>query len=159
MAANSIRAYRVATQIIAGFIIAVAGLLARITNEHNIEHWFVFAAGLSNVVALFDIGPEIFKGEYSRSARFWLTFELFFFSVILGADINLALGQWDKALLIFSIVWFIFALAFVTYSETPQLGFLLSAFCLVVSLYWLFPVFPNLKLRFEPFCNGLNAFS
>jgi hypothetical protein len=143
MTINSIRAYREATLIIAGLIIAAAGLLARITNEPNIEHWFVFAAGLSNLVALFDLGPEIFKGGYSRSARFWLTFELFFFSVILGVDVSLALGQWDTALLIFSIFWVIFALAFMAYSETPQhqIGFLLSALCLVVSLYLMPPFF------------------
>jgi hypothetical protein len=143
MATNSTRTYRLFTLIIPGFIVAAAGLLARVTQEHSIEHWFVFAAGLSNLVVLFDIGPEIFQGGYSRPARFWLTFELFFFSVILGVDISLALGQWDKALLLFSIAWVIFALTFMAYSETPQnqIGFLLSALCLVVSLYLMPPFF------------------
>jgi hypothetical protein len=143
MKENSLRTYRLFTLIIPGLIVAFAGLLARITAESNIEHWFVFAAGLSNLVVLFDIGPEIFQGGYSRQARLWLIFELFFFSVILGADIKLTLGQWDKALLLFSIAWVIFALLFVGYSETPhnQVGFLFSALCLVVSLYLMPPFF------------------
>jgi hypothetical protein len=29
----------------------------------------------------------------------------------------------------------------------------------IYSYFGLFPLFPNLKLRFEPFCNGLSAFS
>ncbi len=143
MTKNSPRTYRLFTLIIPGFIVALAGLLARVTDEPNIENWFVFAAGLSNLIVLFDIGPEIFQIGYSRPARLWLTFELFFFSVILGADISLALGQWDKALLVFSIAWVIFAIAFMGYSETPQnqIGFLLSALCLVVSLYLMPPFF------------------
>jgi len=143
--------YRFIALIISGIIIALAGLLARITNDPNIEHWFVFAAGLSNMIVLFEIGPEIFQQKYDRSARLWLTFELLFFSVILGTDISLAFGHWDEVLLFFALSWVLFAMFFIALSDTPhnQIGFLVSALCLVVSLYLMPPLFRYLTPNWE----------
>lgn len=140
--------YRFSILIISGLIVSAAGLLARITNENNIEHWFVFAAGLSNLIVLFDLGPEIFESSYARSARLWLTFELFFFSTVLGVDVSVAFSEYEDFLLAFSILWVGFALFFMAYSENPnsKVGFLLSALCLVVSLY----LMPLLLRRFSP---------
>src|SRR6056297_2886743 len=110
MTTKFIKTCRYAIIVLSGLIVGLSGLFARITSEPSIEHWFVFAAGLSNMIVVFDLGPEIFRGEYNKSARFLLTFELVLFSVILGVDINLALGNWENLLLIFSLLWVIFAL-------------------------------------------------
>lgn len=137
MTSSTAKLVRLGMLSVSGIFVAIAGLLARVTNESNIEHWLVLAAGLSNLVVLFDLGPELNRGKYSKSARIFLLFEMVFFTAVLGVDIKLAFGQWEGVLLLVTFAWVFCALLFMAISEKPdaQVGFLCSALCLVVSMY------------------------
>jgi hypothetical protein len=139
---------RLAVLIFSGIIVAGAGLFARVTHEGNIEHWLVFAAGMSNLVVIFDIGPELRNRGYNRFARFLLIGELIFFSSILGVDINLAFGEYELFRLFVTLMVIILSIVFITITDKPRahLGFLTSAIILPLPLY----IVPYLITRLSP---------
>ena len=113
--AASIKKIDYVVLIISGLIIAGAGPYASLFSA-GIEDLFVFAAGLTNLVALFYLVPETFNKSHSLSIRSWLFFEMIFFCFVLGVDVrmaftNLFTEEHDyilfviAAILIFSALW------------------------------------------------------
>jgi len=142
--------------VLSGLLVALSGLFARITAQKEIENWFVFAAGVSNLVAIGDIKDVAFLGKWNKPQRIMLTLELVLFSFVLGIDIKLGLKPIkysDVFLLISACCVVIISLLWVAASETPQmrLPFLVSAMLLVASLY----LIPALIVYIMPYINHL----
>ena len=147
---------------VAWVFVATAGMKAGISNC-GMEEWFVFAAGISNLLALFDLGPQAFKDSHSVSTRTWLTFELLFFSVVLGVDVKLASGDYETPLLIAATVLVVASTILVGRSAKPSdhIGTFASALLFSVSLFlippllkWLTPLVVGFVTQILPTTNS-----
>jgi D-alanyl-lipoteichoic acid acyltransferase DltB (MBOAT superfamily) len=138
--------------ILSGLIIACAGYIAQKTHT-EIENLFVFAAGIANFYAILDLKNVAFDEKRNKVNRILLTLELFFFSAVLGVDIQLGLGFLDNLLLILASCFVFVSLLYVAGSDDPKekLTFLVSVILLVMSLY-LFPAIIKLS---APVVNNL----
>jgi hypothetical protein len=137
---------------LSGVLIAFAGLIARWPHPTKIEHLFVFAAGFTNLTAIWDIGYKAFLDGHSKIFRGWLTIELIFLSAILGLDIHLVLRGCPNFLLFCALILVFVSLSYVTMSDRKdKLSFLASSLLFVASLY----LFPALIKLLVPIVDNL----
>jgi phosphoglycerol transferase MdoB-like AlkP superfamily enzyme len=133
--------------------VACTGLLAYTTSPPRIEKWFVFAAGVTTVLALWDLGNVAFRAGQPKGVRPLLTFELFFFAVVLGVDVHLIFGAPSVVVLFVaacSIIGSVVYVATSNGSKEKQVAFLVISLLFTAS--WL--LVPPIIGRVASFLNG-----